>query len=372
MLRIARQSHHFHHPWWLIGGLVATGLIVLMLGLIVAFSPKDALFVGEPLLSECIPKISFSVDGQLVAAATLQGTHVWQITDGRSYQQTAPNGRCPLAWSPTQSLLVMEQELLDARGTLVISQSLQLWQAADASRLTTWPAQPRDMRYVAFSPDGQLVVAGDDAGTVWLRHVPDGTLIRAIHTGEQPVRNGAFLADGQTLLVLTEDAMLQWWRISDGSKLRTWQVPKHQNLTWYDATALSADGAFLALTVPCQGAGCASYMLIEVWRVADGTLVQTLSGPQDNVFALAFSPDERLLAAGTGALPLDPPVSRDKPPDNMVRLWSVADGQLRYQFAGHAGGVKGLAFSPDQQMLASIGEDGYIRLWSLAQDRGPG
>jgi hypothetical protein len=39
---------------------------------------------------------------------------------------------------------------------------------------------------------------------------------------------------------------------------------------------------------------------IKLWRVADGSLVRTLTGHTDRVYSVSFSPDGSLLASGSG------------------------------------------------------------------------
>jgi hypothetical protein len=67
--------------------------------------------------------------------------------------------------------------------------------------------------------------------------------------------------------------------------------------------------------------------------------------------AVAFSPDGRLLAAGTS--------------DQRVWVWRVADGQLLLTCEGHTNWVWSVRFSPDGQTLASGSNDETVRLWEL-------
>jgi Tol biopolymer transport system component len=73
------------------------------------------------------------------------------------------------------------------------------------------------------------------------------------------------------------------------------------------------------------------------------------------VYAVAFAPDGKTLAAGCW--------------DGTVRLWDLATGKELRPFTGHEGWVKSVAFSPDGQTLASGGQDGSVRLWDPATGR---
>jgi hypothetical protein len=69
------------------------------------------------------------------------------------------------------------------------------------------------------------------------------------------------------------------------------------------------------------------------------------------VFAVAFSPNGKVLASGGG--------------DNLIRLWDPTTGQKIRLLAGHLGCVRSLAFSPDGKVLASAGDD-WVRLWDVS------
>jgi WD40 repeat protein/serine/threonine protein kinase len=70
--------------------------------------------------------------------------------------------------------------------------------------------------------------------------------------------------------------------------------------------------------------------------------------------SVAFSKDG-LLASGSA--------------DHTVILWNPATGRPRQVFRGHSGAVRGVAFSPDGQLLASAHWNGSVKLWSLATGR---
>ena len=73
----------------------------------------------------------------------------------------------------------------------------------------------------------------------------------------------------------------------------------------------------------------------------------------NDVYGLAFSPDGRLLATGSG--------------DHTARLWELASGQERTRLT-HDDTVWAVAFSPDGRQLASGSENGIVRVWDVASE----
>jgi WD40 repeat protein len=78
-----------------------------------------------------------------------------------------------------------------------------------------------------------------------------------------------------------------------------------------------------------------------------------LGGHVDEITALAFSRDGKILATG----------SQDK----TIKLWEVKSGRLLDTLSGHTGEVSSLAFSHDGKYLVSCGwgKDWTIKLWEL-------
>ncbi|MEW5869339.1 MAG: protein kinase [Chloroflexota bacterium] len=90
---------------------------------------------------------------------------------------------------------------------------------------------------------------------------------------------------------------------------------------------------------------------LRLWRVADGSLLQTLEGHNDPVVQVIFAPNGTMLASTSK--------------DFTIRLWLVSDGSMLRVISGHESTVLDLSFSPDSARLASASYDGTARLWSV-------
>jgi len=92
---------------------------------------------------------------------------------------------------------------------------------------------------------------------------------------------------------------------------------------------------------------------VRVWSGAGRRLHLAWQAHTDNAFALAFSPDEDKLATGSH--------------DGSVKLWNVANGALLWS-AGQTNATICLAFSPDGSLLATGGHDTTVRIWDAKSD----
>jgi WD40 repeat protein len=97
------------------------------------------------------------------------------------------------------------------------------------------------------------------------------------------------------------------------------------------AVAFSPDGKVLA-------AGLSDGQ-VKLWNLSTRKEVSTLKGHVSHVSRLAFFPDGRRLLSGGGG-------------DNTVKMWDVATGQELVSFK-HNNQVTGVAVSPDGKVIAS-------------------
>jgi WD40 repeat protein len=97
--------------------------------------------------------------------------------------------------------------------------------------------------------------------------------------------------------------------------------------------------------------------VIDVWDTRSGELLAEHAAPQmGDVHQLAFSPDGKLLAAGS---------TRPRE-DGRICLWDLAAGKELPPLKGHKGQVFSVAFSPQGKLLASGASDGTFRLWDVS------
>ena len=100
--------------------------------------------------------------------------------------------------------------------------------------------------------------------------------------------------------------------------------------------------------LPCRSPAVAS--VSQLWSI--------VSGKKDTgkieVYSVAFSPDGKTLASGTG---------------RSIRLWELATLRNSETIEGHRERVQSVAFTPDGQTLASASFDQTIKLWDVARGK---
>lgn len=155
------------------------------------------------------------------------------------------------------------------------------------------------------------------------------------------VLSAAFSPDGTRLASIESDGTTILWQAANGKELlRLPGVTVPGDAIGTQRIAYGPDGNRLVT-------GDSS--LVKVWDAASGKLVMELSGHTGDVWAVAFSPDGKLLASG-GV-------------DASVRIWDAATGAVRHVLTGHQAAIECLAFRPGGQQLVTAGDDQTLKVW---------
>ncbi|MBK8100036.1 MAG: protein kinase [Planctomycetes bacterium] len=317
---------------------------------------------------------AFSPDGSRILSASRDGTvQLWDgITGEHIY--TLPNGASvrAAAFSPDGTLVVTGSD----------DRKVRVWETATGALLTTLLGHEGELRSVAFSPDGTRIVSGGADAALRLWSPGDGTPSVTLMQSrmEDGLDTAAFSPDGTRILTIStpmrQTPNLHVWSGTTGELLAV--VP---GIT---AAAFAADGSSIF------AAGTAETLLqldattgrqastIELPEQIARTRQRNLLGTAAGLRILTRDQDHytRLWDPGRGQplLTLDPTagwvtISEDgrhlinRPQRKDTQVWETATGRPLFTLPGNQTAV---AFGPDDQQVATGGEDGRVRLFDAA------
>ena len=213
--------------------------------------------------------------------------------------------------------------------------AVRLWDMERHRAVNVLPEQGNEIRCLAFSPDGQILVSG---GADRVLHVWDARHQRDEDTMSDSLLSRTALAvraDGKQLASLGAGTSLRVWDTTSGDS-----VLSLENARVLRTFAASADGAWFAASLADEDAPLETATL-GLWDVATGKRQRLLEGPKPPITTLAFAPDSTRLAS-SGHQTTD------------VWLWQIPSGQpiLLIPNATNSCSVEGLAWHPQGRLLA--------------------
>jgi hypothetical protein len=179
--------------------------------------------------------------------------------------------------------------------------------------------RPALVTAMAFTPDSKRLVMDTGNHELIVADPSSGKLLRRVFTRGERAHAMVFLPDGKLAVAGS--------RPGQEGDVRIYNI---------DAGKTNDLGGVPAV----DGVNDTAVFLKE--------LVQT----DDEIFALALSPDGKKLASG-GC-------------DRLVRVFDIASGKIEHSIENHADWVLGVAFTPDGKGLATSSRDKTAKVWDLA------
>lgn len=288
-------------------------------------------------------------------------------------------------------------KLLAAGGYIRGNGGITIWSAADYSLVTTLLAgrvRRAGIKRLAFSNDGKLLAAASEGGDVmlwtvgsWRPHKtllisrgdttdlsisPDNTKlaysskkeavlydlqsgeITVVATGDglRGAFNGISFSPDSKFVIVCGNESIQVWDIERRKMTKEWKP-----VSYGFFGRLSPDGRHII----SGGGSIYGRKAVEIRGFPDGRKINELTEFRNGLFALAISHSGKLFAVAGGDYGGG---------EGSLSLWSLDEArELGFVSFGEYP-IEGLAFSPDDRIIAAASEDGFVLLYAVDRIRG--
>lgn len=352
--------------------------------------------------------VSFSTDGRLLATGAGDAIiYIWEVETGRCLlalkRHTAsvrsvlfvPQSRTLLSVGFDGLIFVWDLSIIDA-----LMRTEAYTEAYTGARTEPHP-EPIVMHEalpiihstkstfisLALSQDCRSIAAGTMEGTICVWDLASGAQRQTLTGHRDIVRDLAFWPDDTTLISASGDTSIRVWDIPSnqcidvllGHRAEVWSLacsptsrafasggadgmvcvwemtPQRRSIltSTIHGNVEAVDAIAWSHTEPLVATGNVSG-IIRLWDVSQrpATCRHEFQS-MGRISAIAFGAESQLLAVGSDT------------PENAVRLWSMARGEVLSALPGHALPPRSLCFSPGGTVLASGAADGRIHLWDV-------
>ena len=320
-----------------------------------------------------VQSLAVSPDGNRLAAGDSKGTiRIWNLETGELQATLAAHeGEVrALAFSPAGDRLASGGQFHD----------LTLWETVTWQPVNSVDAHDGTITTLVWRPDGDQIASGGRDGKIRLSNSLTLEEVKSLDAGNV-VNRVRYTPEGTTLITADKGNRVAKWNLRDVAPqaqeiVRSECNPEVVEVAGTGRFALLHDGRFypldlsrvqLSTSVVAHtsaviseaghwGATATIYGTIELYRWSDDPLLavshQRWRGHVPHrVDALAATPDgSRLISSGS---------------DGAVNVWRIVDvaEPQRDWLKTQRAIVRSLAFSPDDRLIATVNDDGWVRVY---------
>lgn len=298
-----------------------------------------------------IQAVAYTPDGKLLAAGygfyDDGGITVWKTTDykvaARIYGRTVKGGVESLEFSPDGKLIAAATDKGD----------VFLWQVGAWQTARQILRKRGDTTDLTFSPDGSKIALTTEKTAVLFDLATGREKSFNIKDKAFGSYNGVgFSADGKYLL-LFESQNVEVFDAENGSPVKSLN-----NVESLFFGRVSRDGK----RIIAGGGAVYGEKSVGIYDFSDGRKLNELTGFRNGIFALSIAPSGKIFAVSGGTY--------GGSDGGTVSLWETETGrELGYASFGESP-IQGLAFSPDEKILAAGSYEGYVLLYDAERLRG--
>jgi len=234
-------------------------------------------------------------------------------------------------------------------------------------------------RCAIYSPDGSVLIVGDDLGEILVFGASDTIASRRIRAHDAPILGMALSTRDSTVATASADSKIKLWRLPDFTPTRL--IEGHEGavqdvefspagdllasagadgaIRFWDASSgrsagdvHASDAEILDIAFDFTGERLASASRtgpVTVWDVATKRLIMSLGTQASRLHAVAWSCDATRIAVGGS--------------DALIRIYEVSSGREVMRLHAHVSAITSLRFGRGDAMLTSTATDGTVRIW---------